>query len=519
MKNRCSCTEKEKGEMHCNMITEEDRKQLFESFWALSWGQKKVYIVNLIKALPTNRKRDRKNPEESKRSRSFIYFLKKGEDMVRVCRTLFLNTFSLGKNQVWGWKTAGSQSKKEQTVNKTVKKKPFDEECKTLNDFLDALPKMESHYCRKRTKKLYLLPEIKSKRQLYEIYVDYCRSHQVNSLSIATLSNALTIKNIALFKPKKDQCEICNSFKLGHITKDFYEEHVKRKNEARIEKESDKIKEEFVFTADLQAVLLAPRSNVSTNYYKTKLCVHNWCIFDMKSTDGYCFVWNEAEGGLNSDEFATILTNYFVQNVIPKMGEDNRRIVIFTDGCTYQNRNITLANALLNVAMLHNVVIEHKYLEVGHTQMEVDSMHAMIEKKLKDCVINVPAEYITFCKKARKAKPYNVEYLTYSYFKNFKDVAFYKSIRPGKMKGDPKVTDIRGLKYMPSGEISYKLNFSDAYKPLNQRKFANTPVKNLTNLYKERRKITKKKYLDLQQLKTAMPKDYQTFYDNLPHED
>ncbi|KAJ8721071.1 hypothetical protein PYW08_006536 [Mythimna loreyi] len=113
---------------------------------------------------------------------------------------------------------------------------------------------------------------------------------------------------------------------MGHITKETYEEHVNKKNEARMEKESDMEKLEFVFTADLQAVLLAPQSNVASNYYNAKLCVHNWCMYYMKSSDGCCFLWNEAEGGLNSDEFATILTNFFKDRVIPKMGEDNRQI-------------------------------------------------------------------------------------------------------------------------------------------------------------------------------------------------
>lgn len=121
------------------------------------------------------------------------------------------------------------------------------------------------------------------------------------------------------------------------------------------------------------------------------------------------------------------------------MGDNNRSITLYTDGCTYQNRNVTLSNALLNLAMLHNVIIEQKYLELGHTQMEVDSMHAMIKKKLKNQVINVPAEYISICKNAKKSKSYTVEYLSYSYFKNFKNLQFDNSIRPGKMKGDPKV--------------------------------------------------------------------------------
>ncbi|CAH0405107.1 unnamed protein product [Chilo suppressalis] len=133
------------------------------------------------------------------------------------------------------------------------------------------------------------------------------------------------------------------------------------------------------------------------------------------------------------------------------------------------------------------------------------------------------AEYITICKNAKKTKSYTVEYLTYSYFKNFKNINFYNSIRPRKLKGDPKVTDIRALKYAPSGEIFYKLRFTTEYTLLNQRKnvrISKTPFENIPELYTECRNITnKKKYSDLQQLKNSMPRDYQNYYDNLPHED
>lgn len=440
LKPRCNCKERRNGAIQCHLISQEDREALFAKFWNLTWDQKRIYVENTIKVVHTNRQRDRKDPKKSKRAHSFIYYLKKGENMVRVCKSLYLNTLCIGKSCVWGWKIGSlERNNTEEQVIKTCYKKPFDHELKTMEDFLDELPKMPSHYCRKRTDQLYIQPDISSKRQLFELYTDYARSRNIKPLSIATFSNTLTIKKISIFKPKKDLCETCNGYKLGHISKNAYEEHISKKNEARMEKESDKDTMDFVFTADLQAVLLAPRSSVSSNYYKTKLCVHNWCIYDLKKNYGSCFIWNEAEGGLNSDEFATILSKFFIEKVIPRMGEHNRYIILYTDGCTYQNRNIVLSNALLNVAMLHNVTIEQKYLEVGHTQMEVDSMHAMIEKKLRNQVINVPAEYISICKKAKKVKPYQVEYLNYSYFKSFKDIKFYNSIRPGKMKGDPKV--------------------------------------------------------------------------------
>lgn len=140
--------------------------------------------------------------------------------------------------------------------------------------------------------------------------------------------------------------------------------------------------------------------------------------------------------GLTSEEFSTILA----KEVVPKMDESDREIIFYTDGCTYQNRNTTLSNAMTNIAIYHNVTLIHKYLEVGHTQMEVDSMHAMIEKRLKNQTIHVPAEYLNVCRTAKSNnKRYKCEYLTFDYFKDFKQVAFYKSIRPGKMKGDPKV--------------------------------------------------------------------------------
>jgi len=54
------------------------------------------------------------------------------------------------------------------------------------------------------------------------------------------------------------------------------------KNEARQEKENDKFSINEVFTMDLQSVLLCPKSNVSSLYYKTKLIVHNFTIYDIK---------------------------------------------------------------------------------------------------------------------------------------------------------------------------------------------------------------------------------------------
>ncbi|CAG5047306.1 unnamed protein product [Parnassius apollo] len=209
---------------------------------------------------------------------------------------------------IWNWKK-GKDNKPDNKEN--VRKNPHEAEVKSLKEFLKNIPKMESHYCRKHTSKLYLLPEWLSKKALYDFYKsDWCPSQNIEPLSIAKFSNTLEIENISLFKPKKDECEKCLSYKLGNIPEPEYREHIESKNEARIEKENDKKTEEFVFTMDKQTVLLAPKSNVSSLYYKTKLCTHNFCVFNLKNKDGYCFLWNETEGGLTSDNYATIIVKF-----------------------------------------------------------------------------------------------------------------------------------------------------------------------------------------------------------------
>lgn len=73
------------------------------------------------------------------------------------------------------------------------------------------------------------------------------------------------LEKISLFKPKKNLCEICSGYVIGQISEDVYNEHIQKKKKARAEKQRDKKDHKFVFTADLQAVLLAPFQQLLQN--------------------------------------------------------------------------------------------------------------------------------------------------------------------------------------------------------------------------------------------------------------
>lgn len=47
--------------------------------------------------------------------------------------------------------------------------------------------------------------------------------------------------------------------------------------------------------------------------------------------------------------------------------------------CGYQSQSLNFSNALIELSVEKNIIIEQKYLEVGHTPMDVDSEHSSIE--------------------------------------------------------------------------------------------------------------------------------------------
>lgn len=152
--------------------------------------------------------------------------------------------------------------------------------------------------------------------------------------------------------------------------------------------------------------------------------------------------------------------------------------------------------------------------------MEVDSMHSTIEKKLRNRNINVPADYVDVCKKARTNPfPYTVNYLNFEYFKKYSSLKIVPSIRPGKKSGDPTVNQIHALKYNEEGFIEYKLNFSDPWKILQQRIKPFNPIQldNIPKLFETQPKISEDKFKHLQELKKSLKQDYHSFHDSLPH--
>ena len=65
---------------------------------------------------------------------------------------------------------------------------------------------------------------------------EWCKLQNTQHLSFTKFNEVFKNKNLSLFTPKKDQCELCVRYSVGNVSTDAYYLHQERKNEARIEK-------------------------------------------------------------------------------------------------------------------------------------------------------------------------------------------------------------------------------------------------------------------------------------------
>jgi len=404
----------------------------------------------------------------------------------------------------------------------------FDVRLQHIKIWFNTLQKMPSHYCRKRTNRLYLEGPFNSIQEVFNCYKQKYIEDQLLPFSMCFFSQYMKENKLSIFIPKNDQCDLCTSYNNFQVSEEEYAEHIAFKIRAREEKEKDKKKAQekksYCFTIDMQAVKLCPSLKASSLYYNMKLKCHNLTIYNIATGECSNYWWHEGEAELEASVFATILIKHLIRKCI-----ENIPIVIYSDGCGYQNRNCVMSNALLKYAISKNVVIEQTFLIKGLTQMECDSAHSLTERKIKNKDIYLPSDYIKITTEARaKPHPFEAILLTHTYFYDFKNLKTYTSIRPGIGKGEPEVKDMRAIKYDPStSNIYYKLIFDEPYCAIPKKNLKNVNRKIQENtehqlfqfehLYNKPLPLTLSKWTDLQKLKKFLPQDTHSFYDTLLH--
>ncbi|CAH2106732.1 unnamed protein product [Euphydryas editha] len=325
-----------------------------------------------------------------------------------------------------------------------------------VNRFIKNLPAVPSHYCRQDSSKVYLPQEYKNVTKLYKIYKQYYVDQGVDV---------------------DDPSTLCASF-------------------------------------DLEKVLNTPYAQSMLLYYSRKLAVYNLCVYENGTRKVFCYYWDESNGKRGANEIASILHKY-IQSVDAR--GNVTRLLLYCDCCPGQNRNRTV------LAMLHSSLedcknidtIQINFLLTGHTYMPVDTVHAIIENRLKNTTVYAPSQWFTVFATARQEPaPFEVQRLSYEDFYRWDSISdkYYK----GNLTG--KISKIRIMTFRKDKQsVKYKTSMNPSAASFDVEVQSKTKI-SLLPCYRSQLPISKAKYDDLVKLcvDKVIPNCFKHEFVNIP---
>lgn len=517
-------------------VSEEVREKIFRSYWNMKSLQRQRDFIARSLNIVEPRYQYRKPDSNRKPKHSFNFDVENSR--IRVCKIFFKNTLGINDRPIRtvidkidtnGFLQQENRGKHKKQV------KVSDDSKQRVKEHINSIPRIESHYLRKQTTREY----IDGGKNLTDLYKDYKSDCIKNNLPFVQKHTYRKIFkndfNISFFVPKKDQCDLCTSYKIAEesVKKEIeenYTRHIQEKEESREEKRKDKelVSDTYIVACyDLQAVMTIPKGEISTFYYKSKINCLNFTISELGLDHTECYFWDEGEAQRGANEIGTCVLT-FLQKKSEAANSDLLDAVFYSDNCCGQQKNqFIISMYIYAVVNLKFKSITHKFLIRGHTQNEGDAVHSIIEKEIKKTLrsgpIYVPFQYITAIRNSKKnGNPFVVNEMTYEDFIDIKNLAGVKLIK--NLEGDTvKLSDIKVIR-IEKGELNdikifYKTSYFQNYKEFSlQRNFSRyCDTQQLKPLYKNRVGISERKKNDIRSLISAnlIPKYYQSYYEGI----
>ncbi|ESO81952.1 hypothetical protein LOTGIDRAFT_170491 [Lottia gigantea] len=96
------CTKTCEKRNRCRDLTDDDRQKICTGFWEnMDWKEKKIFVNSLVDRESVKERTVAKDDAEYRRNGSNKYFLKKDNEKLQVCKSLFLSTLCLGEKTVF----------------------------------------------------------------------------------------------------------------------------------------------------------------------------------------------------------------------------------------------------------------------------------------------------------------------------------------------------------------------------------------------------------------------------------
>lgn len=531
----CRCNRK------CAIYIDVERQQVvFSQYYNLiNWTSKTLYLRGCVIQVPI---KDNINVITSKKLKTCILQYKfldsKGVDRT-VCQSFFSKCLQVTSGRIQrAIQTFKSnpiavdcRGKKEPAIKTAAHDKRF------LKQFIEKFPRYMSHYGRQKSQMHYLAPNLNITK-MYKEYEIVCHFHERKVLSEHMFRDIFNKEyNLSFKRRKTDTCKRCDE--LDRAIKDskpneldkFEKEktshlnHVKKVKSQYIEhikaaKESEGETHMLVF--DLQKTLETPSLSTSVIYYKRQLWTYNLCIYDEVKKQAFMYVWNEGEANRGADQIGSCLIKHILNNV----EEHTKKIILYSDKCGGQNRNIKLSLLLKRLLCFEPNLqeIQQHFFVSGHSTNDCDRSFALIEKQKKFTQdIFTTDHWMNVIRQAKKKEP------KFVVTRMIKD-DFYSSENLKKLivnrKFSVQMEKINWLNiesiiykkehlfslYIKNNRSSHTFEINLQKKNVTAEMFIDEEVKKTSPKF-----ISEEKYKDLLSILNLIPKKYHDFFKNLPH--
>lgn len=526
--------------MKCDeRIKEKDREICFQNYWNLGSRNKRAsYIGSLITIKMKKTQTTRADPQRN-RSCSCSYEVIINNQRVPVCRLCFQSIFGETKGfvQLVLQKKNNSSCGMVKTDSRGLappQNKRTPEELQDVKNHILSFPSHESHYCRNRINKKFLSSDLSISR-MYGLY----KENRGNPVCLTIYSQCFHELGLSFKKPKLDTCHKCDVFDAKiKVANDVESAELKaqkdkhlemadyayaKKNEDKLMAREDKNKACFAF--DLQQCLPTPYLTTSVSFYKRQLWTFNLTVHDLATDMATCYMWDETIAARGANEIASCLYHLLL-NLPDKIEE----VTFYSDTCGGQNKNNIVSFMFLYVISQKLTLkkINHKFLISGHTHLECDVDHSVIErvKKRTTMKINHLTDWIQLVSHAKKTKPFNVFPMKKENFYNFSILGKKNGpyvIKKKDDNGDRFLWNpLQWLQYGTGGrQICFKhsLKESEDFKTVNFTRRGRQSTLTLQNISNDQVPISAEKKKDILTLLPLIDEVFHDFYRNLKTKD
>lgn len=516
-------------------ISLEQRTAISTAYWSLGDRQSRWNFI--AKSVKTVEPQWRRAGAINQKGHTKVYTFEVNNEEVNVCKTFFLHTLDVTENVV---KTAlekknpvGLVEKHKTGIHPNRPHALTKEELLEINSHINSFPKVDSHYCRKTTKRQYLSPLL-SIEEMYRLYVQQRQGKEGKTASLSSYKRVFYPKNLAFHRPKKDQCSTCSGYYRASVKTEIMKmNHALHRAEVdavrayRDQVKSEVIDDKTVAAAcfDLEEVLPIPKANEGEIYYKRQLNNYNLSVYGFHDKSGHNYLWNETCAKRGANDIGSCVSKYLEE----LKTKHYTKVKLLSDSAGGQNRNRPfMAMLWWACQILQFEEISHTFFVRGHSENECDSIHSCIERHSKHIDVYTTDQWATVIQGAKKTNPrYQVSQMAQEDFLDFKNFSrSFINMNKDTEKESVMYTKIRQYtvrKGDPCVEIKYSMNATgeetrqmDLFKSGRRESDFNV-VLDLDHAYSGKIALDANKVKDLMYMcaNSIIPAAYHVFFKNI----